>query len=102
MTSALLRRGAVDARPHLIFFHEPTSGRSRRTEAFLAQVLQRHGNHETFRVSRIAMDERPDLAERLKVRTDATILIAEAGKVIVRLERPALSELQICLAPWLR
>ena len=41
------------ARPLLCFVYSPTSGPSRRAEGFLAQVLQRRKNHQTFVVQRV-------------------------------------------------
>ena len=43
----------------LAFFHSPTSGRSRRAEGFLAQVLQRRGNHHTFKLLRVTSTSAP-------------------------------------------
>ena len=40
-------------RPKLVFFYSPRSGRCRRVEAFVAQVLQRRRNHETFELVRV-------------------------------------------------
>src|SRR5436305_9565266 len=48
-------------RPGLVYFHSKTSGRSRRVEGYLAQVLQRRRNHDTFKVYAVAQAERPDL-----------------------------------------
>jgi len=36
-------------RPRLVFFCSKASGRSRRVEGYLSQVLQRRGNHDSFR-----------------------------------------------------
>jgi len=33
-------------------------------EAFVAQVLQRHSNHDTFLIDLVEAGERPDLHER--------------------------------------
>ena len=53
-------RAEVGARPRLVFFYSPVSGRCRRAEGFLAQVLQRRHNHETFDLHRVSVDTRPD------------------------------------------
>ena len=50
--------------PRLVFFHSTLSGHCRRVEGFLAQVLQRRRNHGTFRVVRVAEEERPDLLDK--------------------------------------
>jgi hypothetical protein len=40
-------------KPSLLFFFDARSGRSRRVEGFLAQVLQHRRNHDTFHLYRI-------------------------------------------------
>lgn len=89
--------------PRLLFFFSPTSGASRRTEGFLAQVLQRNGNHSTFQLIRIDADKRPDLTERLGVIGIPTLLVVSEGKVRARLAKPAgVRPIRALLAPWLR
>jgi thioredoxin-like negative regulator of GroEL len=93
--------GAV--KPTLVFFYSATSGASRRAEGFLAQVLQRRRNHDTFSVQRVAYEERPDLAARLRVESAPAILVIEARRVRARLEQPrGCAELAAALAPWLK
>jgi hypothetical protein len=46
---------AVSA-PQLVFFYSPRSGQSRRADGFLAQVLQRRHNHETFTLVRVDVE----------------------------------------------
>ena len=70
MTSAPSTTGArqasrTAARPSLVFFYSSRSGASRRVEGFLAQVLQRRRNHDTFRIYRVDDVERPDLVKQL-------------------------------------
>lgn len=90
-------------KPTLVFFYSPTSGSSRRTEGFLAQVLQRRRNHDTFAVKRVDYDARPDLAARLGIESAPAIVVIEARRVRARLERPrGCAELQMALAPWLK
>ena len=92
----------VVERPRLVFFYSPRSGRSRRADGFLAQVLQRRGNHDTFKLIRVDVDARPDLAERFKVSAPALVVI-EDGRVQARLERPrGCREIAERLEPWLR
>ena len=52
------------SRPRLVVFYPRASGRCRRVEAFVAQVLQRRANHDTFLIDRVEAGERPDLHER--------------------------------------
>lgn len=90
-------------RPKLLFFFSSRSGRSRRVEAFIAQVLQRGGNHETFTLRRIDTDLRRDLADRFRVTAVPTLLVADNGKVQTRLEAPhGARDIEAALRPWLR
>ena len=90
-------------KPTLVFFHSPTSGRSRRTEGFLAQVLQRRRNHETFALRQIEYESRPDLAARCGIERPPAIVVIDEGHVRARLEQPrGCAEIQSALAPWLR
>src|SRR3989440_7328445 len=63
------------ARPSLLFFHSSASGRCRRVEGFLAQVLQRRSNHDTFKLLRVDADEQHDLVERFKIKTVPTLAV---------------------------
>jgi hypothetical protein len=90
-------------RPTLIFFTSQRDGRSRRAEGFLAQVLQRRRNHETFTVRYIAREERPDLLDRFKIEQTPTILVVEEKRIRGRLAQPrGCEEIQTFLAPWLK
>ena len=48
----------------LVFFYSEQSGRSRRVEGFLAQVLQRRQNHETFELVRVSVERHPERFSR--------------------------------------
>lgn len=97
------RRDAADSRPSLIFCHSALSGPSRRVEGFLAQVLQRRGNHDTFRHYRVDAAERPDLLDRFQVAEVPTLLVAEGKHVRARLVSPrGCRAIEAFLAPWLR
>ena len=88
--------------PRLVFFHSPLSGHCRRVEGFLAQVLQRRRNHGTFKVLRVAEEERPDLLERFAVDEVQTLVIVEGKAVRARLARPrGCRDIEQFLAPWL-
>lgn len=90
-------------RPQLLLFHRADDGLSRRVEGFLAQVLQRRRNHETFRVYRIDCGARPDLADRYGVAASPAILVVEGRRVRVRLDSPrGCVEIREALASWLR
>ena len=89
-------------KPMLLFFYSETSGRCRRAEGFLAQVLQRRRNHETFRLQRLDAERRPDLAERFRITTLPTLLVVEEKVVRGRLEDPrGCRDIAAFLEPWL-
>lgn len=86
----------------LVFFHSPQSGRCRRVEGFVAQVLQRRRNHDTFRLVRVSVEGRPDLAERFGVETVPTLCVVEDRRLRKRIVAPrGCRELEAELAPWL-
>jgi thioredoxin-like negative regulator of GroEL len=87
----------------LLFFHSPRSGRCRRIDGFLAQVLQRRRNHDSFALRRIDCDQLPDLAARLRIASLPTLVVLENKAVRSRLEQPSgCREIEDFLAPWLR
>ena len=89
--------------PRLLFFTSAVSGRSRRVEGYLAQVLQRRRNHRTFRLHRVDQTERPDLLERFGVREVPALVVVEGRRVAARLDRPrGCGDIERFLAPWLR
>jgi thioredoxin-like negative regulator of GroEL len=75
-------------RPQLVFFHTASSGRCRRVEGFLAQVLQRRANHETFHVYRVDVEKDGALVERFQVETVPTLVVVDRKRVQGRLESP--------------
>jgi thioredoxin-like negative regulator of GroEL len=97
------RAALPEAKPTLVFFYSPRSGRSRRAESFLAQVLQRRRNHDTFRLCRIEYDKHLDLAERLGVEQPPALLVIEDKRVRARMETPrGCAEITALLTPWLK
>jgi thioredoxin-like negative regulator of GroEL len=92
----------VAKQPGLVFFHSSVSGACRRSEGFLAQVLQRRRNHETFRLYRVDRENRPDLVAQFGISTLPTLVVVEGKTVRARLERPrGCREIESFLAPWL-
>jgi len=90
-------------KPKLLFFYAPTSGRSRRVEGFVAQVLQRNHNHDTFDLIRVDAEKRPDLVKRFRITNLPELLVIDEGKVQTRLRQPrGATTLADALAPWLR
>ena len=96
--------GAASAeRPRLVFFYGRNSGRSRRVEGYLSQVLQRRRNHESFRLLHVDVEEHPELAERFRVDHVPTIVVVEEKRVRGRLAEPrGCRDIEQLLAPWLR
>ncbi len=90
------------SKPRLVYFFSPTDGPSRRVDGYLAAVLQRRGNHDTFDVIRVDVFRRADLAERFRVAAVPTIVVIERNRVKGRLERPrGNAAIAAFLAPWL-
>ena len=91
------------AKPRLVFFYSTSSGACRRVEGFLAQVLQRRGNHDTFRIDRVEEAERPDLHERFRIDEVPTLVVVVGRQVKARLVAPrGAVAIERFLAPWLR
>jgi hypothetical protein len=102
-TAAAPHEPDAEPRPQLLFFYRANSGPSRRVEGFLAQVLQRRRNHDTFRVRRIDYGARPDLAERCGVEDAPAIVVVHQRRVQARIGQPrGCAEIREGLAPWLR
>lgn len=86
-----------------MFFCSKASGRSRRVEGYLSQVLQRRGNHESFRLLNVDVAENAELAERFEIKEVPTIVVVEDKRVRGRLESPrGCRDIERLLAPWLR
>ena len=101
--SSTRREQTAATEPRLVFFHSAASGRCRRVEGFLAQVLQRRRNHSTYRMYRVEQDERPDLVERFGVTSVPTLAVLE-GKCLrgVLAEPRGCGDIEEFLSPWLR
>jgi len=96
------REQAVADPPKLVFFHSPHSGRCRRVEGFLAQVLQRRQNHDSFKLLRASVDERPDLVECFRIEEVPTFVVVEGRKLVKRIPAPrGCRQLEESLSPWL-
>lgn len=96
-------RTDVAQRPRLLFFYSPTSGESRRAEGFLAQVLQRRQNHDTFGLIRVEYESHVELAERCGVVRPPALVVVEEKRVRARLEQPrGCVAIQSALSPWLK
>jgi thioredoxin-like negative regulator of GroEL len=105
MTEApnLVEERVAGTKPKLVFFYSKQSGRCRRAEGFMAQVLQRRRNHETFTLYRVDADERPHLVDQFRVGSLPTLVVVDGKRVRARLEAPrGCRDIENFLAPWLR
>ena len=92
----------AESKPQLLFFYSARSGSSRRAEAFIAQVLQRRRNHDTFVLRRIEVDEHPEIAERFRVTETPTVFVVDQNRVSAQLVKPrGCTELEALMRPWL-
>jgi thioredoxin-like negative regulator of GroEL len=92
----------VVARPRLVFFYSRSSGACRRAEGFLAQVLQRRGNHDTFELDWVEESERPALHDRFGIDLLPTLVVIEDKRVLGKLVGPAgCRPIERFLSPWL-
>ena len=88
--------------PKLLYFYSPTSGPSRRVEAFLDQVLQERRNHGVFSRGRVDVDRTPELAEHFAVEQLPAIVVLEEGRVVRKVEgRVGVGRIRDALSPWL-
>ena len=86
-----------------MFFYSPVSGSCRRVEGFLAQVLQRRRNHDTFKYYAVANEKRPDLVEKFGIEVIPTLAVIEDRRIAALLEGPrGCGEIETFLAPWLQ
>jgi Thioredoxin len=91
-----------ESKPVLVFFYSQTSGASRRAEGFLAQVLQRRRNHDTFALRRVECGSRPDITGRFGIERLPALAVVEDKRVRAKIEQPrGCVEIQTMLAPWL-
>jgi thioredoxin-like negative regulator of GroEL len=68
----------------LAFFFAKQSGPARRMESLLAHLARKE--RERLRVTRIDVEERPELAERFKVAAVPTLVLVKEKRVVARLE----------------
>jgi thioredoxin-like negative regulator of GroEL len=98
-----LDRPVARPKPQLVFFMSRASGRCRRVEGFLAQVLQRRANHETFRIYSIDTESQPELVERFGIGSIPTLVVVEDKCVRGSLPNPrGCRDIEQFLGPWLR
>lgn len=70
--------------PLLVFFTSRRSGPARRMESLLAHIARKERGR--LRVSRVDVDERPDLAARFRVEEVPALALVVEKRVVSRLE----------------
>jgi thioredoxin 1 len=74
-------------RPLLLFFTSERSGPGRRMESLLSHLARKE--RERLRVSRVDVEERPEIAARLGVSEVPALVLVSDRKVVARLEGKA-------------
>lgn len=89
-----------DARPLLVFFSHARSGPARRMESLLAHIARKERGR--LRVTRIDIDDRPDLAERFRVAEVPTLVLVKEKRAVARIEgRTSAPRIEQMLEPHL-
>jgi len=71
----------------LVFFSAWHSGPARRMESLLAHLARKERHR--LSVTRVDVDEKPELAERFKVRSVPTLILIKGRRSVARLEGKA-------------
>ena len=77
-------RSASRTKPLLVFFTSSRSGPARRRDSTLAHLTRKERCR--LRVTRVDVDERPDLADRFEVEDVPTLVLVLERRVVERLE----------------
>ncbi len=86
--------------PMLLFFTAPTSGPARRMESLLAHLARKERSR--LRVSRIDIETRPEIAEKLGVTEVPTLVLVKDRRPVARLEgRVSAPQIERMLEPYL-
>ena len=89
-----------DPRPQLVFFTSHSSGPARRMESLLAHIARKE--RDRLRVSKVDVDDRPDLAERFRVDQVPSLALVVGQRVVSRLEgRATAPRIESMLEPHL-
>jgi thioredoxin 1 len=90
----------LDQRPLLVFFLNQTSGPARRMESLIAHVGRKE--RDRLRVTRVDVDERPDLAERFGVTEIPALVLVKDRRAVARLDgRASAPRIERMLEPYL-
>jgi thioredoxin-like negative regulator of GroEL len=91
---------APDERPTLVFFTSHRSGPARRMESLLAHIARKE--RERLRVSKVDVDDRPDLAERFRVEQAPSLALVVGKRVVSRIDgRATAPRIESMLEPHL-
>jgi thioredoxin-like negative regulator of GroEL len=91
---------ASDARPLLVFFTSRRSGPARRMESLLAHIARKERSR--LRVSKVDVDERPELAQRFRVEQVPSLALVVRKRVVSRLDgRATAPRIESMLEPYL-
>ena len=89
-----------DEIPHLVFFTSHRSGPARRMESLLAHIARKERGR--LRVSKVDVDDRPDLAERFRVKQVPSLALVMERHVVSRLDgRVTAPRIESMLEPYL-
>jgi thioredoxin-like negative regulator of GroEL len=87
-------------RPLLVFFTSRRSGPARRMESLLAHIARKE--RDRLRVSKIDVDERPELAERFRVEQVPSLALVVEKRVVSRIDgRATAPRIESMLEPHL-
>lgn len=90
----------LDSRPQLVFFTSHRSGPARRMESLLAHVARKERGR--LRVSKVDVDDRPDLAERFRVANVPSLALVVEKRVVSRIDgRATAPRIESMLEPHL-
>lgn len=74
----------AENRPLLVFFTSHRSGPARRMESLLAHIARKERSR--LRVSKVDVDERPEVAERFRVEQVPALALVVGKRVVSRIE----------------
>ena len=89
-----------DNRPLLLFFTSRRSGPARRMESLLAHIARKERSR--LRISKIDVDDRPELAERFRVQQVPSLALVVGKRVVSRIDgRATAPRIESMLEPHL-
>ena len=87
-------------RPTLVFFTSRSSGPARRMESLLAHIARKERSR--LRVSKVDIEDRPDLAKRFRVQQVPHLALVVDSRVVSKLEgRATAPRIESMLEPHL-